>query len=256
MIRYDGIPLAGVSASIGILDIQEKPPTIQSVTSARTKQDGLRRLYKKKTTRIIAVEFDIFEQDRALRREVFNDVLLWADGKTDRWLSLDYNGNKHLIATCTKYPEYSAKDLSKSFKMEFTSYDPYWTDDQPTTLSFSTTANARYTGSMIVGGSANACPLSFEITNKGTAVMNSVNVTAGSASISLTGLSLAANAKLEVGHGDDGLMYMRIGSTSVLNKRTDASSDDLMLRQRAVNTVTVLTSTNANVKLLARGLSL
>lgn len=256
MIRYDGIPLASVSASIGILDIQEKPPTIQTVTASRTKADGLRRLYKKKTVRVIAVEFDIFEQDPVLRREILNDVLLWADGKEDKWLSFDYNGNRHLVATCTKYPEYSAKDPSKSLKMEFTSYDPYWSDDQPTTLSFTTAANTRYTGSVIVGGSAKNCPLCFEVANVGTVSMNSVNVTAGSASITLSGLALAVGAKLVVGYDDDGLMYMRIGSTSVLNKRTDASSDELILEQRAVNTVTVLTSTKANVKLMARGLSL
>lgn len=148
MIRYDGIPLTSVSASIGILDIQEKPPTIQTVTASRTKADGLRRLYKKKTVRVIAVEFDIFEQDSVMRREILNDILLWADGKEDKWLALDYNGSRHLVATCTKYPEYSAKDVSRSLKMEFTSYDPYWSDDQPTTLTFNTTANTRYTGSV------------------------------------------------------------------------------------------------------------
>lgn len=256
MIRYDGIPLTGVSASIGILDIQEKPPTIQTVTASRTKADGLRRLYKKKTVRIIAVEFDIFEQDQALRREIFNSILLWADGKEDKWLALDYNGSKHLVATCTKYPEYSAKDPSKSLKMEFTSYDPYWSADQPTTLTFSTSANTRYTGSMIVGGSAKTCPLSFEITNTGTVAMTSVNVTAGSTSITLSGISLAVGSKLELGYSDDGLMFARIGTTSVLDKRTDASDDDLILNQRAVNAVTVLTSTKASVKLMARGLSL
>ncbi|MEG1892069.1 MAG: hypothetical protein RR301_11650 [Clostridia bacterium] len=256
MIRYDGIPLTSVSASIGILDIQEKAPSIQTVTASRTKADGLRRLYKKKTVRVISIEFDIFEQDQALRREIFNDVLLWADGKEGKWLAIEHSGNRHIVATCTKYPDYSAKDECQPLKMEFTSYNPYWIDDQPTTLSFSTSANAKYTGSMIVGGSAKSCPLALVITNAGTVAMNSATITAGDASISLTGLSLAVGAKLEVGYDDEGLMYMRVGTTSVLSKRTDASSDDLMLVQRASNTVTVLTSTKANVSLIARGYSL
>lgn len=91
-------------------------------------------------------------------------------------------------------------------------------------------------GSLTLGvnGSAETVmDVSFKNTSGST--VNTFSVTAGGKTIALTGLGLANNATLTIDHDENGLIRMKIGSTSVLDKRTAESADDLTVKPGAVS---------------------
>lgn len=254
MIYIGGIAMDSLSESIGVIDVVEKMATIQVSTSAMAKYDGLRKISRKKTVRVVSVEFDIFEDDMQMRRSILDDVLLWADGGEDRWLELDSKQGEHLIATCTKLPEISARDWGKSLKIEFTAYDPYWYSNQEMRVEVDTSAGTALEKSICVKGSGESCFLYFSIKNTGGVAMNTAKVEIGSKKITFASLGLAVGSVMEFSYDAHGFQKFMVGNTSVMAKR--GGDDDLVVQQRKNVTVKVTTSTNGEVVLKARGCSL
>ena len=70
--------------------------------------------------------------------------------------------------------------------------------------------------------------------------------------ISLTGLSVAKNAKVELYYDEHHIMHITAAGVSVLAKRTGA--DDLLLNPNEANTVSCATNVNCKTIFKARGL--
>ena len=257
MVTYNRIPLTSISDHIGILDVVVKAAKIKTDTYAPPKVDGLRRLSKSREEKKVTITFDIFTDDPIERQQILDDIGAWADTYDDKWLEIDDYDGKHLIASCTDLPDMaSVANISKSMKVEFSAFDPYWYENTPTRKTITTAAGVQYDTTMIVKGSSRSCFLSYSVTNNGASPMTNVIVTAGDTAIELDGISLASGETLEVGYSDTGLLYMLIGETSVLGTRTDESDDDLILTQRASNSISITTDQDATVVLSARGASL
>ena len=109
---------------------------------------------------------------------------------------------------------------------------------------------------MVVGGSGRVCYLEATITNNGIGALTSVSINSrGYDHRAVRHIHCPGDAA-EIGYDDLGYLYIRDGDTSLMGHRTDASDDDLILTQRAINTITVTTNSNATVVFMARGSSL
>jgi hypothetical protein len=106
---------------------------------------------------------------------------------------------------------------------------------------------------MVPPGTQDIAFLEAEITNSGGTTMNTATLSVGGRSFVFAALGLAAGKTLIIAYDADHRLTMTIDDVSVLDKRTSASEDDLILIQRETNTVSVTTANVCAVKLTARG---
>ena len=117
---------------------------------------------------------------------------------------------------------------------------PFWQDSTATTEEIA--AADENTGTITVPGEEETV-CDAEITNASGSTIDALTVTVGSSSFEFSGLGLADEERLVIGHGDDGILYIRkYTGTSyfvrVMDKRTGGSADDLYV-QPGDNTITI-----------------
>ena len=71
--------------------------------------------------------------------------------------------------------------------------------------------------------------------------------------MTFAGVALEAGQTMTIAHGARGLLTARIGGTSVLDKRTAASSDELELEPGRNATLTITTNGTASTVFEVRG---
>lgn len=127
----------------------------------------------------------------------------------------------------------SALNWQEQMQAVFTAYElPFWQDITPSRETI--TAN----GSLFVPGIGEAM-CDVEVANKGSSAITTLTLTCGDTEMIFSGISLAKGETLVLSHDDLGLLSAKIGNTSVLNKRTAESDDDLIAMCGQYNTITV-----------------
>ena len=158
----------------------------------------------------------------AARRTVFDKVMKWANVKG--WLITNQMSGKRVYVEKAVFP--SGGDMRKwlsEYTITFRAYGvPFWQDDTATSAS---------NGSLAVPGELKTV-CNAEVANGGSSTINSLTVTAGGSTMEFSSLGLEAGETLKIGHGNDGVLWIRIYNTnniyrSVMNKRTGGSADDL-----------------------------
>lgn len=181
----------------------------------------------------VTFAIDIPKKQLAARRAVFDQVTAWALQKG--WLTVNWMTGKGIRVDKAMIPSGGDMfDWTNDFTIVFRAYAvPFWTDDETTEA----------TGSSITvpGNVETVCDA--EITNGSGSTIDTLSVSVGDSSMSFTNLGLADGEKLVIGHGDDGLLYIRIYTGEsyyrrVMDKRTGGSSDDLYVKPGA-NAITV-----------------
>lgn len=169
----------------------------------------------------VTFAIDLPKRQLTARRTVFDKVIKWAIG--GGWLTTNQMNGKRMYAEKVVIP--SGGDMWEwlgEYTIIFRAYGvPFWQDD---------TATADVSGAMTVPGIIRTV-CDAEIANGGSSTIDSMTVTAGNSTMEFSGLGLAAGETLKIGHGNDGVLWIRIysGNTyrSVLDKRTGGSADDL-----------------------------
>lgn len=172
----------------------------------------------------VSYAIDIPKTEMALRREIMDAVNSWALGKG--WLTVNWMENRQMFVDHVVIP--NAGDLwnwTNEYTITFRAYSvPFWQDVTAASAKSGTTAKG--TVMLKAGGNMNT-PLDMTFQNMSGMTINSFTASVNGRSISLTNLGLGGNATLEISHGTDGLLKMKIGSTSVYERYSGA--DDLIL---------------------------
>lgn len=169
----------------------------------------------------VTFAIDLPKSQMIARRAVFDKIIKWAIG--GGWLTTNQMDGKRMYAEKAVFP--SGGDMRKwtnDYTITFRAYGvPFWQD---------ATATADVSGVLTVPGILRTV-CDAEIANGGSSTIDSLTVTAGSSTMEFSSLGLAAGETLKIGHGNDGVLWIRIYNNniyrSVLDKRTGGSADDL-----------------------------
>lgn len=243
----DGVPLSSVGPVI-IQQVYEDAPTLELTEGERPGRYGSRLLTKKRQSLKVTLEIAIRELfDLNTRARTMEAVAAWAKGSV---LVLSSKPDKMLEVTCTAEPTLGAvRDYTATARIEFTAYNvPYWQDTDWTSTAVSGTSA---TATLEIPGTV-AAPVSIDVTPV-SGTLTSLSVTAGGATISLTGLT-ATSAHVLTFERDvrDDLIIIYNGA-SQLSHRSAASADDLMSEPGSASiSLTANTSVTATFKTRGR----
>ena len=228
--RYDvwlgGKRLTDACSVARIVDVTEDAPKESPVTAALGVRDGSRLLRVRRERLTVEVTLALMEQDKARRALFYEQLCAWA---APGWLAISDRPGRRLHVDEARVPALgSVRDWTDEIKVSLTAYAvPYWDGSFPAMASITTAATSG-NAALFPRGTATSCPVTAKIKAVGGTV-NALTVTTGDTSMTFASLGLAAGSTLTIDHADDGTLRMKIGSTSVMSKRTAASADDLLL---------------------------
>ena len=172
----------------------------------------------------VSYAIDIPKREMALRRQIFNAVNAWALKKG--WLTVNWLENRRFYVDKVVLP--GSGDMwawTDEFTITFRAYNvPFWQDALPAQVSSGTAASGSVT--VQVGGNVQSV-LDVTFQNRSGMTINNFWVQANGNRITLSSLGLGGSSALTINHGTDGLLRIKIGSTSVYQKYTGA--DDLFV---------------------------
>jgi len=218
-VKMDGVSLAAQDSSICVLDIQPGAVSPQYRTSRAANRHGARvdDLYVEKS--VVKVLFEIHKYSIADRMEVCQKVQKWARKGI---LTTNDRAGQRLHAVCESFPAANAKSWTAPLEVAFAGYfPPFWEDDTETTV----TVSSGQSTSKNIPGNAPETLVSAVVTAG--AALDSMTLTVNGKSLVLSGISVSTGGVVTVGYDGYGDLFVRNGNTSILNKVTAASADDL-----------------------------
>lgn len=245
----NGIELSELAPEIIVTDIVHNAPVRELKASQIAGRNG--QLYTRTVTSSVgvAVYFEIHTPDVRRRAAIMEDVQRWA--MTGGVLTVGDRPDRRLRVLCESLPSVGSvlKWTGTSF-IGFVAYAvPFWEDELPRRVKISGNGSQ----SLFVPGFAAPAGVEAALKNTGSGTITSVKLTAGGTFMQFAGLSLASGQTLTVAHDERGLLTVRIGGTSVLAKRTAASSDDLELEPGTTSALSVSTNGTASTAFEVRG---
>ena len=168
----------------------------------------------------VTFAINIKNTDLAARRGAFDAAMAWAMQKG--WLKLSENPGRRLYVEEVVLPEAGDLwDYTAEYKIGMQAYGvPFWQDS---------TATEDDDGGLTVPGLiTTVCNASIE--TDGNSTIDSLTVTTGDSTMQFANLGLEAGETLRIGHGNTGLLWIRIYNNnnidrSVMNKRTGGADD-------------------------------
>lgn len=229
MTRYsawlDGLPLHEIDPTIYILDIQENPANIDVSTAPKAGGYGRFVVTRQRQTLSVAILFAIREYDVVRRKAILQKIITWAKG--GKALAINDRPGQHLRVEVDELPTItSALQWTQAISIVFTAYDfPFWVEDYASELVVSGDA------SMYVSGNADISPVDATIIP----TSNTITVKADKTTITVTNVP----GKVEISHGDDGILRITSNGQSILSHRTPESSDYLNVAPGRINKFSV-----------------
>ena len=254
MSRYEvylnNVALRDIDPRIIILDVAYGEADLQRKESRIAHRDGqfLGELYRAGCT--VTVTFQLRIYDVSDRQSACQEIVKWAmkGGK----LEINDRPEQMLECVCQEPPNIGSAmkwldTLSVTFRAR--SY-PFWQDSVPSILSSTGTAQSGL--KMRLKGvapkayvSVTAKPVSGELT--------SLTVSVNDSTITVQGISVSSGGTFEIGYDEDMILYIKSGSTSYLDKRTAASSDDLVAKCGEENSFSFSANTSVQITFSGRG---
>ena len=249
IVALDGVELGELAPEIIVTDIIHNAPVRELKASDIAGRNG--KLVDRTVTSSVGVTvyFEINTQDVRRRALIMEDVQRWA--MPGGVLTTGERPDRRLVVVCDSLPAVgSALKWTGRCSAGFTAYAvPFWEDESPRRVSISGNGSK----SLFVPGFAAPAGVEAKVTNTGSGAISSVKLTAGDTFMEFTGISLAAGKSLEIAHDARGLLTARIGDTSVLARRTAASSDEMELEAGKTAALAVSTNGTANTTFEVRG---
>lgn len=245
----NGVSLTDAIPNMILRNVYEDDPENDLMTGERPGMAGQRILSIKRTQLAVRIETVCREiYDLRARAEAVQAMAAWAqDGR----LELSNRPDQFLQCIVTKRPAPGTdRDYTQTFTVELAAIDcPYWQAMVPDSVSGSGTTGTLH---LTPGGTVKRIPLSFTVTpSSGT--LTSFSVTVGGRTIALSGLSVSSSSSLVLDYDDHMLQRIRVGSTSVMSKRTAASADNLLVDPMTDNTIAFTADVASAVEFTARG---
>lgn len=243
----DNTSLSSVDSSILVLDIGYPETQFDNSLLNFANRDGGYIKARHKQSAQCQITFEIHKYSIADRQEVCQKVVKWANGSV---LKTNDRPNQQLRCVCDQYPSInSAKKWTDPVTMVFTGHEfPYWEDTEQTTLTLTGTEAS---GTMSVPGVLGNAFVEATITPL--AAMSSITLTVGYTSITLEGLSADTTDTITISYDSRKIQSIKMNDTSILDKRTGASSDDLLAKCGTTVTFAIESETSSTVVFKARG---
>lgn len=249
----NGVSLTEISPKIAIRDISYSPAEIRRTTSSLANRSGAMVAGEDQYNGArCEITVEIHEYSTIKRQELCQAIIAWAvNGGV---LEINDRPDQMLVCRCDDLPSISSvQEWTEYITMSFSGYEsPCWQDIHPAVLALSGTSGSGY---LAVPGVGIKTFAEVEIVPQST--ITSITITVEDTSITLAGLVMASGEKIRIWY-DRGIQKIRIihadnSETSILNKRTATSSDDLVVTSGKRNAVAFSASAVANVKISARG---
>ena len=249
LVGLDGVELSSIAPEIIVTDITHNAPVREVRASDIAGRNG--KLYTRTVTSStgVTVSFEIHTPDVRRRAAIMEDVQRWA--MPGGVLTTSDRPDRVMRVVCESLPTIgSAQKWTGVCSIGFVAYAvPFWEDETPRRVSI--TGNGRK--NLFVPGFAAPAEVEAKVTNTGSGAISSVTLTTGDTSMTFNGISLGAGQTMTLAHDARGLLTARIGSTSVLDKRTAASSDELELEPCRNATLDATTDGTASTTFEVRG---
>lgn len=246
-VSLDNVQLDSVDDRILIENVQYPDPGISNTINSIGGRNGgiVARQYRQKAS--VTVAFSVNAYDTAERQEVVQGILQWAKGHTLRVNDREGQHLSHVILEA--FPAVNVREWTETMTMTFSGYIfPWWEDDDGVEVGFS--AGTDETESITVPGNVDETYLTAEITAKTSVTW--LKVITERTTIHLTGISLSSGNVVTIDYDDEMNLRIKKGTTSLLDKRTSDSSDDLRVPV-GTSDVTIQASGNVEAEITARG---
>lgn len=172
----------------------------------------------------VTFAIDIPYTDMETRRTVYESAIRWANKKG--WLTVNYMPGRRMRVDKTVLPSGGDfRQWTDAYTITFRAYAaPYWQDVTATTSTGSSIA--------VPGNLPTVC--NAEVANATGSTIDDLTVAAGSSQMTFDDLGLANGETLKIGHTEDGLLTIRIYTSSTsyrdaYDKRSVSSADDLVV---------------------------
>ena len=162
-------------------------------------------------------------KDLINRRRIYEYVCKWARQKG--WLTVNFMPDRRLYVDAVKFSGAELFNWTDDYEITFTANSvPFWQDTYPVAVSKANVSSASF--SMMIPGQYRTVA-EAEFTNTSGSAVSTFSVTVGGSTIALTDLSLGHGKQLRIYHEDNGILRITADGTSVYDKRSAASADDL-----------------------------
>lgn len=249
LVALDGVELSAIAPEIIVTDITHSAPVREVRTSDIAGRNG--KLYTRTITSStgVIVSFEIHTPDVRRRAAIMEDVQRWA--MPGGVLTTSDRPDRVLRVVCESLPTIgSAQKWTGSCSIGFVAYAvPFWEDEAPRRVSI--TGNG--SKSLFVPGFAASASVEATVKNTGSGAISTVTLTAGDTSMTFAGLALGAGQTMTIAHDARGLLTARVSGTSVLDKRTAASNDELELEPGKNAALSVTTNGTSSTTFEVRG---
>lgn len=249
--RYEvilnGIALSSIDPKILILDVKPIQQDIQTSTFRVAHRDGARINRRYVESAGVTISFEIHEYSIRRRQEICSAIVRWA--KNGGELETNDRYGQFLKCVCSKKPYIdSAMKWTTPLSMTFTAYEiPYWQEKIPATVQLTGTSA---TGSLYVPGNVDGALV--EVNAKANASLSTVTFGVNGRTLTLSGLSVTANQVIKITYDDQAIQSIKVGSTSLLDKRTGV--DDLLANCGEGNVFTLSAGASVDATFSVRGL--
>ena len=225
-VALEGVQLDELDERIVISGIDEAAGKDNITAVGSSAGVGQRITGQRRDTLDVTVKFmmKIKNGDMEARELLLEKINGWA--AAGGWLTVGHRPDRRLNVVLAQAP--GAGDMfnwTNEYTMVFRAYSvPYWEDRKTTTAASKTASTGSF--SLEVPGNVQTVA-GLKIENMSGKTINKITVSVDGNSMEFTGLNMAGDAVMTIDHvqKSEGLFYFRarIGSTSVLAKRTGAN---------------------------------
>ena len=245
-VALGGVQLDELHERIVVLGVDPGTPEESISTVSRMGGSGQRVTGAHWETLEVTVSYgiDIPKDQMELRRQIFDAVNAWALRRG--WLTVNWLPNRRMYVDKVVLPSSDdVRDWTRKYDITFRSYNvPFWQDEIPNQAARSLISSG--STALIVGGTVQSV-VDADFRNRSGMTINNFSISAGGNTITLSNLGLGGSETLSFSHGTDGLLRIKAGNRSVLDRRTGA--DDLYVNP---GTVSVSISTERSGDLTVR----
>ena len=227
--------LSEVAPSVYISDIAYQAASLSRSTGRLAARDGQfsgNKEYFPESK--VSISFSVREYDTELRQRVAQDVVLWAS--KGGWLNTSDRQGLRMYVKPTRLPAvFSALKWTDTLTVEFTAFDyPFWEEVKPTTVELDPGGFEQ----VFLHG-VHSAYMCAEITAK--AKLTTVTIGCAGTKIVLSGITVNSGEKIVISYTDEHHILEinnvvtdsstgKVTETSLLDKRTAGSNDDLIAK--------------------------
>lgn len=211
-----------------IQQVNEPPAEMEITYGTRPGRSGRDVLTRRRRSLRVTIDAAIKElYDLSKRKDVLQAIAGWADGSV---LELSNHPGQQLHVICRNYPALmNVREYTQEISIELEANEnPFWEEKIPATAAGS---GASGSTQLYIPGTAGEIPVNASFTPSGTLTTLTVTAACGGVtrSITLSGMSLASGTAVQLTHAAWDRLEIVRGSTGLLQYRSPASSDDLLI---------------------------